>query len=113
MTATYIFALELFLTLLSLSRLQRNCTIKTLSNIQGFSDGVLLRNNDLEMSIFSTNIQVASRLSRYDLVRRTITTWTKHGLLVVKPKEHEICLNLCICMDVEANESKKKGCDNS
>ncbi len=72
MAATNIFALALFLTLLSLSWLQRNyTTIKTSSSIQGFYDS--LRNNDLEMFIFSTNIRVVSRLSRYGLVRRTIT----------------------------------------
>ena len=52
---------------------------------------------------FIYKVRHLKHLSRQSLILKPISTWTKHGYLAITPREHSICLDICICMDVESN----------
>ena len=52
---------------------------------------------------FIYKVRHLKHFSRQSLIHKPISTWTKHGYLVITPREHSICLDICICMDVESN----------
>jgi hypothetical protein len=57
---------------------------------------------------FIYKVRHSRHFSRQGLLRKPISVWTKHGYLVIAPREHSICLDICICMDVESNPGPHK-----
>jgi hypothetical protein len=52
---------------------------------------------------FIYKVRHSRQFSREGLLRKPIAVWTKHGYLLISPREYSICLDICICMDVESN----------
>ena len=55
-------------------------------------------------TFFKRNVWAESHLIRNPaLARYSVLVWHKHGLLTIASSEQDICLDICICMDVESN----------
>ena len=52
---------------------------------------------------FIYKVRNLKHLSHQSLILKPISTWTKHGYLAITPREHSICLDICICVDVKSN----------
>ena len=48
-------------------------------------------------------VRFVTRRSRHARLRYSVLVWHKHGLLTTASSEQDICLDICICMDVESN----------
>ena len=48
-------------------------------------------------------VRFVTRRSRHARLRYPVLVWHKHGLLTIASSEQDICLDICICMDVESN----------
>ena len=48
-------------------------------------------------------VRFVTRRSRHARLRYSVLVWHKHGLLTIACSEQDICLDICICMDVESN----------
>ena len=48
-------------------------------------------------------VRFVTRRSRHARLRYSVLVWHKHGLLTIASVEQDICLDICICMDVESN----------
>lgn len=48
-------------------------------------------------------VRFISWRSRHARLRYSVLVWHKHGLLTITSSEQDICLDICICMDMELN----------
>ena len=48
-------------------------------------------------------VRFVTRRSRHARLRYPVLVWHKHGLLTIASSEQDICLDICICMNVESN----------
>ena len=48
-------------------------------------------------------VRFVTRRSRHARLPYSVLVWQKHGLLTIASSEQDICLDICICMDVQSN----------
>ena len=48
-------------------------------------------------------VRFVIRRSQHARLRYSVLVWHKHGLLTIASSQQDICLDICICMDVESN----------